>query len=77
MRIKMLKTAAGPGGTFSLGQAADVDPDLAAEWVKCGAASYIDAPQPAIVRELAQEIEVAAVEPEEKAVLSYKPRRRK
>lgn len=76
MRLRMLKTACGPNGSFTLGRIVDVDPDTGAAWVASGAAEWITPPVTAAAAP-AEEIEVAAVEPEVTAAYQYKPRRKK
>lgn len=73
MKVKMITTAAGPGGTFLAGQEVDVAPELGAAWVAGGFAVSIDAePVPAAQ---AEQSETATAEPPEAAVAPVSPRR--
>lgn len=67
MRIKFLKTLAGPAGTWTVGTVAEVTDELAEAWIGCGAAEALTplvetatapAPAPEPV------IETATAEPE-------------
>lgn len=60
--IKMLTTAAGPGGTYQQGQTVTVKKELAAAFVQGGFAEYEGGP-PII------EPEIATIEPRERAVM--------
>ena len=71
MKIRMLKTAAGPHGVLAAGHDYDVELDLGQALVMADAAEWLEAPKPA---ELA--VEQAVDEPvAEKA--ERRPRRRK
>ncbi len=54
--VKMLKTAAGPLGTFISGSRAHVDDETAEAWIAAGAAEAVEAP-----------VAAGAPEPEAKA----------
>ena len=41
MKIKMLKVAAGPAGTFAIGQVHDLPPHQAMAFIKAGAAERV------------------------------------
>ncbi len=60
MRVRMLATAAGPGGVFLAGQVVDIDPKLAKAFIAGGYAEAVDKPTAP---------ESAAIEAPEKAVL--------
>lgn len=43
--VKMLKTAAGPLGTFIVGQIVNVPDDVALAWAECGSCVLLDEPK--------------------------------
>lgn len=65
-RIKMLKTACGPMGSFTVNQIAEVDDDTALAWAEAGAATILSTPTP-------PQVERAVVTPPETA--TAKPQR--
>lgn len=67
--VKMLKTAAGPNGTFIVGQTVELDDDTALAFADAGAAQLLSTPTPRT-----KVVERAVVMPPESAVAT--PQRR-
>ena len=74
MRVKMLKSAAGPRGSFTSGQEYTVPPDLGREFVRAGAAEELPSLERAV---LAAEVETPEKpSPKARARAKRKPRRK-
>jgi len=67
MKIRMLKLAAGPDGIFPAGAVVDVDEKTAKSFVDSGAAVYLGKEK---------EVETAAVQQEEKAIIKKGKKKR-